>query len=122
MTEFDISGKISGDTHITGKDPIVSMKYGSWAPILQQFMYEGTTLDTIGIYRLADINGEIIVTQKLNYKTCLIKTYDQNADNIEFSFCYVLLEDLHISYDHEGRKLGQNGMQFDFTTLKVKTI
>lgn len=122
LTSFDASGKLSGDTRITGKDPIISMKYGSWGPILQQHMYEGTKLDTIGIYRLTDINGEIIITQKLHYKTCLIKTYDQDADKIEFSFCYVSLEDLHIAYDHEGRKLGQNGMQFDFTTLKVKTV
>ncbi len=98
------------------------MKYGSWGPILQQYMYEGTKLDTIGIYRLMDINGEIIIAQKLFYKTCLIKTYDQEADKIMFTFCYVALEDLHIAYDTEGHKLGQNGMQFDFTTLKVKSI
>ncbi len=122
ITQFDSSGKLSGDTRITGKDPIISMKYGSWAPIIQQFMYDGTKLDTIGIYRLMDINGEIIIIQKLHYKTCLIKTYDQDADKILFSFCYVSLEDLHIAYDTEGHKLGQNGMQFDFTTLKVKSI
>lgn len=122
ITSFDASGKMSGDTKITGKDPIISMKYGPWGPILQQYMYEGTKLDEICIYRLMDINGEVSTTQELSYTTCLIKTYDQDADKIIFSFCYVSLEDLHIAYDHDGKKVGQNGMQFDFTTLKVKSL
>lgn len=121
ITSFDASGKLNGDTRITGKDPIVSMKYGPWGPVLQQYMYEGTKLEEICVYRLMDINGEVIIIQQLNYDTCLLKTYDQDEDKIIFTFCYVALEDLHISYDQDGHKLGQNGMQFDFTTLKVKS-
>ena len=120
ITSFDASGKLNGNTLITGKDPVVKMKYGPWGPVLQQYMYEGSKLDQISIYRLMDINSEMIIVQQLNYDTCLLKTYDQDGDNIMFTFCYVSLEDLHISYDQEGKKLGQNGMEFNFTTLKVK--
>mgnify|MGYP007035339624 CR=1 FL=1 len=121
ITSFDASGKLVGNAKITGKDPIISMKYGPWGPVLQQHMYNGTTLEMIHVYRLSDVNGEKIIMQELNYDTCLIKTYDQNGDNIVFTFCYVSVEDLHVSYDQDGNKLGQSGMQFNFTTLKVKS-
>lgn len=120
ITKFDSSGRINGDTVITGKDPIIRMQYGPWAPVLQQCMYQGTTLDEVGIYRLTDINGDKVIIQELHYYTCLIKTYDQEADKILFTFCFKILEDLQIAFDQEGNKLGKNGMQFDFTTLKVK--
>ncbi len=121
ITTFDSSGKLNGDTTISGKDPIVCMQYGPWAPILQQYMYTGTKLEKISIYRLMDINGEKIIIQQLNYTTCLIKTYDQEADKILFTFCFVSLEDLQIAYTQDGHKLGQNGMKFDFSMLKVQS-
>lgn len=117
---FDSSGVINGDATITGKDPLVRMDYGPWGPILQEYMYTGKSLEQISIYRLTDVQSKKIKIQELNYSTCLIKTYDQEADKILFSFCFVTLEDLQIAIDQNGRKLGQNGMQFDFTTLEVK--
>lgn len=120
IATFDSSGKLNGDTTITGKDPVICMQYGPWAPVLQEFMYSGKPLEQISVYRLMDINGEKIKIQELNYSVCLIKTYDQEADKILFTFCFSTLEDLQIAYNQDGHKLGQNGMQFDFTTLEIK--
>ena len=97
------------------------MKNGPWGPILQEFMYAGKELKEISIYQVMDVHNEKIKMQELNYSNCLIKTYDQEADRILFTFCFASVEDLQIAYDHHGKKLGQHGMQFDFTTLKVKS-
>lgn len=118
---FDSSGKLNGDARIIGKDPVVQMDYGPWAPVLQEFMYTGNKIEEIDIYRLTDINGEIVQIQQLKYSTCMVKTYDQEGDKILFSFCFVTLEDLQMSYKQDGTKIGQVGMQFDFTTLAVKS-
>lgn len=120
ISSFDSSGKLTGDVKISGKDPMVCMRYGPWGPVLQEYMYTGTKLDQISVYRVMDINREKIKIQELNYYTCLIKTYDQEADKILFTFCFVRLEDLQIARDQKGKKLGQNGMMFDFTTLEAK--
>lgn len=121
ITTFDSSGKLNGDTTISGKDPAVCMKNGPWGPVLQEFMYAGKELKRISIYQIMDIHNEKVKMQELNYSNCLIKTYDQEADKILFTFCFASVEDLQITYDHEGKKLGQLGMQFDFTTLEVKS-
>ncbi len=122
LAQLDSSGKMTGDVVITGKYPLVRMLYGPWGPILQQAMYQGLPQEEICIYRLSDINGEKIITQELHYLTCLIRTYDQEADKILFSFCFKIVQDLQIAYDQEGNKLGKNGMEYDFTTLKVNNL
>lgn len=119
LATYDSSGELSGDGRIVTLDPVVKMKYGSWAPIIQQYMYEGKKLETISIKRFISINGTKIIIQELNYQNCLIKNYMQEEDLITFSFCFVILEDVNIAYDHEGQKIGNTATIFNTSTLKV---
>jgi hypothetical protein len=121
LATFDSSGELSGDGKIISKDPIVCMKYGSWGPLIQQYMFEGKKLDKITVTRLTSINTTVIPIQTLDYEVCLIKTYEQTGDTITFSFCYVSITDTNIAYDHStGEKIGQTAMKFNFGSLKVE--
>lgn len=119
LATYDSSGELSGDGRIVTLDPIVRMKYGSWAPIIEQYMYEGKKLEKISLKRFISINGTKVIIQELNYENCLIKSYVQEDDLITFSYCFVILEDVDISYDHEGKKIGNTATIFNTSTLKV---
>ena len=98
------------------------MKYGSWGPIIQQYMFEGKKLDTIAIKRMISINGTKVIIQTITYGTCLIKTYEQSGDTITFSYCYVSIEDVNTAYGHDGTKVGNTGVKFDYSTLKSESV
>jgi hypothetical protein len=117
--KYDSSGKLSGDGKIINDDPVVCMNYGSWGPIIQQYMFEGTKIKAIGVKRFRSVEKHKEVIQELTYSTCLIKTYKQKGDTIIFTFCYVSLEDASVSFDHEGKKLGRTATMFDTISLKV---
>jgi hypothetical protein len=119
LSTYDSSGELFGDGRIITRDPIVCMKYGSWAPIIQQYMFEGKNIPAISVKRFVSINGTKVIIQELNYDTCLMKTYEQDGDTITFTFCFVAVEDVNIAYDHEGKKLGNTATKFDTGSLKI---
>ena len=122
IATYDSSGELSGDGRIVCKDAVVCMKYGSWGPIIQQYMFEGKKLDTIAIKRMISINGTKVIIQTITYGTCLIKTYEQSGDTITFSYCYVSIEDVNTAYGHDGTKVGNTGVKFDYSTLKSESV
>lgn len=122
LATYDSSGELSGDGRIVTQDPVVCMKYGSWGPIIQQYMWEGKHNEKMSIKRFTNIKGTKIIIQELNYKICLIKTYHQSGDTITFSFCAVEVEDVSIAYDQkDGTKIGNTATQFNTSSLKVTT-
>ncbi|MDR2158112.1 MAG: hypothetical protein LBO02_02230 [Holosporaceae bacterium] len=121
LVTYDSSGELGGDGKIVNKDPVVCMKYGSWGPLIQQYMYTGKKLDLITVTRLTSIEQTIVPIQRLEYATCLIKTYEQYGDTVTFSFCYIEITDTNIAYNHNtGEKLGQTAMKFNMGSLKVE--
>lgn len=122
IATYDSSGELSGDGRIVCKDVVVCMKYGSWGPIIQQYMFEGKKLETIAIKRMISINGTKVIIQTITYGTCLIKTYEQSGDTITFTYCYVSLEDVNTAYGHDGTKVGNTGVKFDYSTLKSESV
>jgi hypothetical protein len=122
IATYDSSGQQSGDGSIVSKDIQIYMKYGSWGPVIQQRLYEGTKTDQISIRRLISINGTLVVIQEIICKTCMFKTYTQDGDTIRFSFCFVNYTDLSKSYAHDGTALGVVGVEIDYGTVGVKPI
>jgi hypothetical protein len=122
VATYDSSGQQSGDGTIVSKDIHIGMKYGSWGPIIQQRLYEGTKIDEIVIKRLISINGTLVVIQEITCKICMFKTYTQEGDIIMFSFCFVNYTDLSKSYDHDGNPLGVIGVEINYSTVGVKGI
>ncbi|MDR1334221.1 MAG: hypothetical protein LBJ71_03315 [Holosporaceae bacterium] len=122
VATYDSSGQQSGDGTIVSKDIHICMKYGSWGPIIQQRLYEGTKIDEIIIKRVISINGTLVVIQEITCKICMFKNYKQDGDAIKFSFCFVNYTDLSKSYAHDGTALGVVGVEFDHGTVGVKPI
>ncbi|MDR1982976.1 MAG: hypothetical protein LBQ08_04245 [Holosporaceae bacterium] len=122
LATYDSSGQLSGDGKVVSCDPIVLMKYGDWAPSIQQLMIEGKKIDQIIIKRVVSIRQTLEVIQEIDYSTCLIKTYKQEGGTIMFSFNYVEVTDLSRVFGHEGDLLGQRGMKFNSSNLKIESI
>ncbi|MDR0632419.1 MAG: hypothetical protein LBF54_04270 [Holosporaceae bacterium] len=122
LATYDSSGELSGDGRIVCRDIIICMKYGGWAPVIQQYMYEGKKIDKITVKRLISINGTLIVIQEITYETCLFKTYEQNGDTITFTFTFVKYTDLSKAYGHDGTAIGNVGVTFDYGSVKVESI
>jgi hypothetical protein len=122
LATYKSSGQQVGDGQIVGSDIWVWMEYGSWSPIIQQYLYEGKKMDEISIKRLISISGTLVVIQEIVCKTCMFKTYDQTGDTIAFSFCYVNYTDMSKSYGHDGTALGTIGVEIDYGTVGVKPI
>lgn len=93
LNTYDTSGELFGDGRIVAKSPIVCMKYGSWAPVIQQYLFEGRSIDELSIYRLQSAEGTARIIQQLNFKTCVVTIYEQFGDSIVFSFSYIVLQD-----------------------------
>ncbi|MDR3179978.1 MAG: hypothetical protein LBT70_03705 [Holosporaceae bacterium] len=117
----DSTGELSGDGRVIAQDPVVCMKYGSWAPIIQEYLYSGKNVPKIGLRRLSSINGTKVIIQEVNYEICLMKTYRQKDDTIEFTFSAITVEDINILYDNTGTKIGNTGTKFDYSTMLVTT-
>ncbi|MDR2781826.1 MAG: hypothetical protein LBB21_05250 [Holosporaceae bacterium] len=122
LATYDSTGEQSGDGKIVAKDIVICMKYGGWAPTIQQFLYEGKKIDSIVIKRLISINGTLVVIQEVSLETCMFKTYEQSGDTITFSFCYVIITDISKAYGHDGTSLGNVGVKFNFGTVGVEAI
>ncbi|MDR0678315.1 MAG: hypothetical protein LBF44_02135 [Holosporaceae bacterium] len=122
LATYDTSGQLSGDGKIVSQDPQVLMKYGDWAPVIQQLMYEGKKIEKIVLKRVISIRQTLEVVQEIEYGTCLMKTYRQEGDTINFSFCYVDVTDLSRAFGSDGNLLGQRGTKFNCANLEVKSI
>ncbi|GHU17640.1 hypothetical protein FACS189472_04830 [Alphaproteobacteria bacterium] len=114
----DSTGQLTGDGRIVGDDPTVCMKYGSWAPAIQNALYAGTNIPFIGIRRFSSINGLKVIIQAIDYETCLIKTYRQKDDSIQFTFSAIYAQDVVCIYDNAGTKIGNSGSSLNYATLK----
>jgi hypothetical protein len=116
---YDSSGELSGDGRILFRNTIIRMRYGEWAPKIQEYMFNGKKADSIVVHRMSNINGTNITVQKLEFETCLIKTYTQVEDSIIFSFCFLLFRDIKIVFGtDDGTKSGQIAVQFDVMAAK----
>ena len=118
---FDSSGETSTDGRIKMLDPIITMKYGSWGPLIQESMFQGKHVGMMSVKRYISVQGEKVMIQELNYENCLIKAYQQDAEIITFSFCFVIITDINIKFDCSGQKIGNVAVCFDSSTMKVKT-
>jgi hypothetical protein len=122
LATYDSSGQLSGDGKVVCKDTIVCMKYGAWAPTIQEHMFKGDTIQTITIKRLISTKSTLVIIQQIDYAQCLFKTYEQAGDTITFSFCFTKLTDLSNVYDHtgSGAPLGSFGVEFDLSKMSVE--
>ncbi|GHU11174.1 hypothetical protein FACS189449_02090 [Alphaproteobacteria bacterium] len=116
------AGGVSRDSKIVGSDPVIQMKYGSWGPLIQEYLYSGKNIPTIGIRRLSCINGTKVIIQAIDYETCLVKTYRQQEDLIEFTFSAITAQDVVTVYDEKGTKQGNLGTKFDYSTMLINAI
>ncbi|GHT92369.1 hypothetical protein FACS1894122_06110 [Alphaproteobacteria bacterium] len=113
----DSSGQMNGDGRIVFDDPIVCMRYGTWAPKIQTALYEGTMIPYIGIRRFSSINGLKQVIQSLDYETCYIKTYRQQDDTIQFTFNSTVIQDVTTMFNLLGENKGNVGARFAIRTV-----
>ncbi|GHU15051.1 hypothetical protein FACS189449_12440 [Alphaproteobacteria bacterium] len=118
----DSTGELSGDGRIICSDPTICMKYGSWAPLIQDYLYAGKNVTKMGIRRLSSINGTKVVIQAIDYETCLMKMYQQKDDTIEFTFSAISAQDVITMYDDAGTKVGNIGTKFNFVTEVLTPI
>ncbi|GHT95579.1 hypothetical protein FACS1894122_13200 [Alphaproteobacteria bacterium] len=116
------TGGVSMDSRIIGNDPTVHMKYGSWGPLIQEQLYSGKNIPAIGIRRLSSVNGTKVIVQAIDYENCMLKTYQQMDDTIEFSFSATSAQDVAIVFDDNGTKRGNLGTKFNYTTKLIDSI
>lgn len=120
-TSYDSGGEMTGDGRITSKSVIVSMKYGSWAPLIQQYMYEGKNVKALSLIRFSNIEGTKVIIQQIDYTTCKIERYVQDGDIITFAFNFTKVVDTNTAYGADGTKIGNTAIEFDSSTLGVKS-
>lgn len=109
LNTYDTSGELYGDGRVVAKCPIVCMKYGAWAPVIQEYLYKGMCIDEINIYRLQSAEGTTRIIQQLNFKNSVVTVYEQFGDTIVFSFSYVLLQDVCDIFEFNSKK-GRSGV------------
>ncbi|GHU16791.1 hypothetical protein FACS189472_02650 [Alphaproteobacteria bacterium] len=117
----DSSG-VSMDSKVVGTDPTVHMKYGSWGPLIQEQLYSGKNVPAIGIRRLSSINGTKVIVQAIDYEDCMLKTYRQRDDTIEFSFSAETAQDVAIVFDNKGMKRGNLGTKYNYSTKLIDSF
>jgi hypothetical protein len=123
LSTVDSCGELSGDGKIVAKDPIVCMKYGGWAPEIQNAMYLGKNIDKLFIMRVISKESTLVVIQELKHEKCFIKTYEQAGDTITFSFCYAILTDTSKAISHDDAvPTGNIAFCFDFTTSRLGEV
>jgi hypothetical protein len=121
LVTYDSSGELDGDGKTDFHNPIACLKYGAWAPKLQEYMYNGKQVENIAIHRVSNINNTNITVQKLEYDKCLIKTYEQTNDTVTFSFCFLVIRDIKMIYSSlDGTSKGMVGVSFDMASVKAE--
>ena len=119
-TTYDAGGELTGDGKITSRSVIVSMKYGSWAPLIQQYMYEGKNVKALSLIRFSCIEGTKVIIQQIDYTVCKIEQYVQDGDVITFAFNFVKVVDTNTAYGTDGTKIGNTAVVFDSSSVKVE--
>ncbi|MDR2766259.1 MAG: hypothetical protein LBB63_02225, partial [Holosporaceae bacterium] len=78
LTNNNVSaGEMPNFGEVINDDVQVEMDYGSWAPVIQNYLLNGTTIETITIRRVMNIKNKIEDLQVITYGSCLFKTYEQ---------------------------------------------
>ncbi|MDR1362047.1 MAG: hypothetical protein LBJ16_02425 [Holosporaceae bacterium] len=114
----DPGGEHSGDGRIVGMNTLIYMKYGAWAPKLQQRQADGTIIESISIKRLASINGMKKVIQTMVFGVCSVIVYKQTNDIIKFNFNYANKRDESNSvWQGDGAENGVVAVQVDYGTM-----
>lgn len=122
VVTHDSSGELHGD-HIKMQYCIVCMRYGSWAPWLQEHMNLGKKSDKMALKRITSIENATEIIQALTYFNCRITGYEQKESLIAFAFSYTAYEDIANVYEQgTNQLLGKSGTAFDAQTLKSKSI
>jgi hypothetical protein len=119
LVTHDSSGQLTGDGRVVTQDPMVCMKYGTWAPILEARLFEGEAITKIEIRRTSNIAKKVQILQLTKYNVCHIKTFKQAGDTITFTFNYESMGDVSMKYTHDGSLKGNTAVTYSVKTLKV---
>lgn len=119
-TSYDTSGELYGDGAVVSDNVVVAMRYGSWGPFIQDFMYNGKNIPKISLVRFSHIEGTQIEVQRIDYFVCKICQYVQKDDIITWSFNFVKVIDTNIAYNNDGSKIGNAAVEYNSDSLLVK--
>ncbi|MBA3813701.1 MAG: hypothetical protein H0X26_04305 [Alphaproteobacteria bacterium] len=96
---------------------------------VQNSFYQANNITPITIYRGDIINGKITVTEEIEYQNCIITRIKTEAialdgkklDSLKVWFRFTQRQDTLISFDQEGKPLGNNVSLINFVqgTLKA---
>ena len=120
LTTYDSTDEVFGSGKISASAPIVWMKYGSWAPIIQQYLADGTIIESIVVRRWTSSAGTKMILQEITYKTCVITRYKQVKNRIVFSFAYLDITDVSTSLKPDGSEKGKYGVHINYGTIVVE--
>ncbi|MDR2067367.1 MAG: hypothetical protein LBP41_00025 [Holosporaceae bacterium] len=110
------AGEMPNFGDVINYDVEVEMDFGSWGPMIQSYLYDGTTIKKIIIRRVMNINNELVDIQTTTYESCLFKSYKQVGKRITFSFSWENKEDINVARARDGKKIGQYGVSYDSAT------
>jgi hypothetical protein len=97
---------------------------------VQNSFYQANNITPITIYRADIINGKLTVTEEIEYQNCIITKIKTEAvalegkklDTLKAWFRFTQCKDTLISFDQQGKPLGNNVSLINFPqgTLKAK--
>lgn len=97
---------------------------------VQNSFYQANNITPITIYRADIINGKLTITEEIEYQNCIITKFQTNVvalegqklDTLKAWFRFTQRQDTLISFDQQGKSLGQNVSLINFPqgTLKAK--
>ena len=98
---------------------------------VQNSFYQANNITPITIYRADIINGKLTVTEEIEYQNCIIRKVGTSAiafegqklDTLKAWFRFIQRQDTLISFDQEGKQLGNNVSLYNSSqgTLKAKS-
>lgn len=121
INTLDSSDQFTGDGRVVSKTTSVCMKYGSWGPILHEYLATGHPITNIVIKRLATVHSGFVELQATQYTNSYITTYEQRGEKIFFTFSFEKITDAQLVYNNAGVREGVSAFEFDYTKALSNT-
>lgn len=120
LTTYDSTREMSANGKAVMHPVVVRMKYGSWAPLIQEALAAGKNVSETTIYRFASVQGvNVAIQEYVIYDTTVIR-YEQIKDEIVFLLVGTKYDDICCTVDKTGAKIGNTSVQWDLGISKVE--
>lgn len=117
LTNSHLTSSLMGDGSICSTDAFVQMRMGEWGPKLDDSMKRGITIPFVNVIRISNIGNAVVPIIEFNHFFCTVQIYNFINDYINFYFKFNKIMTNYITYDQEGKKIGNSATIFDYTKV-----